>query len=379
MLDRHASRHLAAYLDGELDSAASRGVTTHVAACARCRGELDQVRAGMALAELLPLAQAPESVWAGIEAALERPAALEWPAAPQGPAGTALAPPARPGAATGRWRFAAAAALLVITALAVLWYGHAAHGEQWEVVRLAGSPAIGPERVAGTALIRGGQAIVTDGSSRARIQVGAIGSVDVEPGTSLAVVTARANEHRLALRSGEIAARIFAPPRLFFVETPAGTAVDLGCEYTLRCDTSGVGVLRVQTGWVAFEFEGRESLVPAGATCRTRPGVGPGTPYFDDASEALVEALQAFDFRRSGARAPEPARTLVDIVLAESRPRDTLTLWHLLSRVDPGERLRVYERMAALSPPPDGLSRERLLALDPESLSQWRLELAWTW
>lgn len=344
---------MAAYLDGKLDAAARQRVEGHIAACGRCGAELAQVRLGMAFVEALPLAQAPAQLWGAIESAFERPEA-------------------RARAAHFPWRFAAAVAALVMVASAALWFGGRSRGEQWEVVRLAGSPSIGSERVTAKGRIGRGQSIVTDASSRARIQVGAIGTVDVEPNTRLAVVAAHPGEHRLALRSGEIAAKILAPPRLFFVETPAGTAVDLGCEYTLRCDRSGVGLLRVQTGWVAFEFEGRESLVPAGASCRTRPAVGPGTPYFDDAPQPLVEALAGFDFRGGGS-------SELDIILAESRMRDTLTLWHLLSRVEPGERLRVFERMVALSPPPDSLSREKLLALDPESLTQWRQELAWTW
>jgi hypothetical protein len=35
--------------------------------------------------------------------------------------------------------------------------------------------------------------------------------------------------------------------------------------------------------------------------------------------------------------------------------------------------------MEALSPPPEGISRQQVLALDAESLRRWREELAWTW
>ena len=113
--------------------------------------------------------------------------------------------------------------------------------------------------------------------------MGVIGSVDVDSNTRLRIVVARPGEHRLALGSGQISASISAPPRLFFVETSAGTAIDLGCQYELRCDKAGEGLLRVTTGWVSYERNGRESLVPAGAVCHTRPRIGPGTPHFEDA------------------------------------------------------------------------------------------------
>ena len=66
-------------------------------------------------------------------------------------------------------------------------------------------------------------------------------------------------------------------------------------------------------------------------------------------------------------------------MLAHSRVRDTLTLWHLLSRVDPAERGRVYDRIAELTPPPSGVTRDKVLQLDPATLTLWREELAWTW
>ena len=37
--------------------------------------------------------------------------------------------------------------------------------------------------------------------------------------------------------------------------------------------------ISVTTGWVGFEWRGRESFIPAGAVCLTRKSLGPGTPY----------------------------------------------------------------------------------------------------
>jgi hypothetical protein len=56
-----------------------------------------------------------------------------------------------------------------------------------------------------------------------------------------------------------------------------------------------------------------------------------------------------------------------------------LTLWHLLSRVEGPDRARIFDRMVALTPLPAGVSREKALALDRETLTRWREELAWGW
>jgi len=220
--------------------------------------------------------------------------------------------------------------------------------------------------------IGAGDWIETDAISRASVQVGRIGTVEIAPGTRVRVVVARPGEHRLALAKGEIRAKISAPPELFFVDTASGTAVDLGCEYALTTDEEGSGWLRVTKGWVSFQWKGMESLVPAGASCRTRPREGPGIPYFDDAPEGLLGALDRFGSEKAGNEA-------LPVILAESRVRDTLTLWHLLSRVDAGDRARVFDRIAALTPVPAGISREQALRLDPDTLNRWREELAWTW
>jgi hypothetical protein len=66
--------------------------------------------------------------------------------------------------------------------------------------------------------------------------------------------------------------------------------------------------------------------------------------------------------------------------LNQARPRDTLTLWHLLSRVNEEDRLHVYNKLTAFAPPPDGVTREGVLRLDQSMLEAWRqvLEPGWT-
>src|SRR2546428_472178 len=82
--------------------------------------------------------------------------------------------------------------------------------------------------------------------------------VERGPASRLRVLDTRAPEHRMALDRGNLEARIVAPPRQLFVETPSGTAVDLGCVYDLEVDGLGQATLTVVIGWVSFERDGRE-------------------------------------------------------------------------------------------------------------------------
>jgi hypothetical protein len=109
------------------------------------------------------------------------------------------------------------------------------------------------------------------------------------------------------------------------------------------------------------------SLVPAGAVSDTRPGQAPGTPHFEDASAAFSDALDAFDFGGT----PAAQQAALDALVRESRPRDAISLWHLLSRVEGEPRARVYDRLASLVPPPASVSREGVLGGDRAMLDAW--------
>jgi hypothetical protein len=282
-------------------------------------------------------------------------------------------PPLPARASSRRWAVHAAmqvtvAAASLLLVIAAAWFAFAMRQSGWTVQSLEGAPSIAGTRIDAPAVLPIGETLTTDDRSRARIDVSTIGYVDVEPNSRLRLLTSRAGEHRMSLDVGVIRARIWAPPRLFFVNTPSSTAIDLGCAYTLRVGESGEGHVFVESGWVAFEHKGRESFIPQGATCVTRPGAGPGTPCYTDAPQGFADALTILDFASTDDVRRDAA---LGIILSRARSKDAFTLWHLLSRVRPGERGRVYDRLASLVPPPAAASRERILAGDRRALDAW--------
>jgi FecR protein len=241
----------------------------------------------------------------------------------------------------------------------------------WEVSRLAGTPRIGREAIHADRQLRrlvAGQVLETDEHSQASLEDSDVGQIEVDAGTRLRLLAMRDGLKQIALDHGTIHAHIWAPPGEFVVETPSAVTVDLGCAYTLTVDDSGSGILRTSLGWVGFKLNGRESFIPSGAACSTRPKIGPGTPYFEDATPEFRAALARFDFedQTSQQRAKDIA-----VVLAQSRQRDALTLWHLLSRVEQNHRLRVYKRLQELAPAPEGVTRQGILRLDEPMLDLW--------
>jgi anti-sigma factor RsiW len=423
MFSQHVNQKLSAYCHGELADEESRGVAEHLIGCKRCRREFEEIKFGVKLAEQLPRTSAPASMWSEIERARSE-----------------SSHPANVSAKPSRLRQAFSLRLIAVTCAALLltigaaWFfarqpnraSQVAGNEKqastpnpvaetnrsknqnqpekqaeivnsttppvnpsdkpgeikpavgqsdsttWEVARLDGSPMVGANRIEGNGRLAVGEWLETDASSRAQLSVANIGHVDIEPNSRVRLVETNSTEHRLAMTRGRLHATISAPPRLFIVETPSAVAVDLGCAYTLEVDKAGRSILHVTAGWVALELKGRESVVPAGAVCVTQKGKGPGTPYFDDASEKFRVALSKLDFQNGGA-------TALSTVLAEAREFDTLTLWHLLSRVQGAERGRVYDRMAQLIAPPTGVTRAGVMRLDRGMLDLWKKGLEWAW
>ena len=364
MFSKHVTKDISAYCHGELSPEAARQFAEHIIACAKCRSEFEEIKQGLKFAEQLPQLEAPESLWKGIEASLGKETRIE--------------------VKRTTWRprmVAAAAAVFVIFAAWGLWrFGDRGSQNQlgaqwWQVQRLDGTPRIGSQQIGSTGRLGVGEWLETDGSSRAQIAVSSIGTVDIDENTRVRLLETAPTEHRLELERGKMSAMIWAPPRLFFVDTPSAVAADLGCAYTLEVDDHGAGRLRVTSGWVALQLKERESIVPAGAVCETRPGVGPGTPYFDDASTSFQSALKEIDFQQNSAGG-KPA---LNALLNEARWRDTLTLWHLLTRVHGDDRALVYDKLAGFVAPPPDVTREGILQLNNLMLARWKSVLEAHW
>ena len=277
------------------------------------------------------------------------------------------------------FQFAAAAASVLLVFF--VWTGlrlqndTPAGGVGWGVQQVAGAPRVGARAIGqpgGKGTLGVGQTLETDQESRASITVSDVGQVDIDPQTRLRLAESRSSRTRLDLERGTIHAMIWAPPGQFLVDTPSALAIDLGCAYTLHVDDSGAGLLRTRMGWVGFRLNGRDAFIPAGAVGETRPGIGPGTPYFEDATADFRAALRQFDF----ARLSDAERSAqLAMVLAQARAEDALTLWHLLSRANDTDRGRVFDRLNGFVAAPAGVTRAGIERGEQKMLDAWWNEL----
>ena len=197
----------------------------------------------------------------------------------------------------------------------------------------------------------------------AQVQVASIGTVELKPGSRLALRGTSPAEHRLALERGALHARVSAPPRLFVIETPSATAIDLGCEYDLAVAPDGTGTIAVTTGQVELAGAGDTVVVVPAATEATFTARGVGLPVRKEATPALRAAVAGFD----------PADPItVDAVLAAAGPGDQITLINLLVLAAPYQRAAIHDALFELSPTPEDVLRDAIIAGDATALARWR-------
>ena len=237
-------------------------------------------------------------------------------------------------------------------------------GAEWKVRATMGQALIAG-RLGQEGVLRAGDVLETDSRSRAEIRAGAVGRIIVEPGSTLRLVQTAGRRHRLALDRGRIEASLWSPPFTFSFAAPAATAFDVGCAFTLEA-RGGEDVVHVTSGWVQFQWEGRQELIPQGASSIALRGAGPGTPFFDDAPAPFRSALRTLSFGASEER-PAALRQALDA----ARSADVYSLLRLGIRASPEERALIYDRAAALFPPPPEVTRAAFVARDGDALDRW--------
>jgi ferric-dicitrate binding protein FerR (iron transport regulator) len=265
-----------------------------------------------------------------------------------------------------RWRAVAAAGTVVALAVIalVVWRrgGDSCEGGSGFAFAVAGGAARCGGGVVSAGTLPVGAWLETSGGAVAEVRVADIGKLTVHGDSRVRLVGTGADRHHLELARGRVEASVIAPPRLFVVDTPVATAVDLGCEYELVVEDDGRTRLRVRSGAVSLEGRGLVAYVPMNAEVVALPGRGPGTPVSVDARPELRAAVTRFD---DG----DPAA--LGALLPLAGIGDAITLWNLLSRTTGADREAVVRRLDELSPLPDGVRAEDVIRGDRGAFDRW--------
>ncbi len=361
------------YIEGTLPSGQKEVFDYHMQECSACRKEYEETVKLLEMVNTLPVDAAPaHDLWSNIENRISKRKGRIYNIENQ-PSSSSYSENGYSDKKNRYFKYAAIsliAAMLLVALLPSLFLDkdtpilNKVMAPYWKVTSIKGITIVASNVIGSTDSLKPGDWLETKDSSQAILEVPGLGKVTIEPNTKIQLVRSDTSEHRIALEYGTINADIISKPRTFFVDSRSATAIDLGCSYTYTVQQNGDGVLYVKEGTVALESHGRESIVPAGKFCLAKTGIGPGTPFRENTSAALKDALMKYDFEKGGEKE-------VEIILKNSTKGDVVTLMNMLQRVDDNSKTKVYMVITNYAPAPKNAVRDSIPRLNNYELNEW--------
>lgn len=373
---REVKYYLNDYADGMLPDEMRNQITEHLIICKECKEKFDDIRAILEKSKSLPKSISPKKdLFEGIINRIssgKTSGSRKVPILPIQPDESARDFKSRYNLKFKKRKLSSTKILVISTSIAAVLisviisflYYTKSDTAYWSVENIAGSPLIGTEKLDNYGMLKLGDWLITDDKSKAKVKVGTVGEMEVDPKSRLRLLETKDTQYKIQLDRGTIHAVIWAPPKLFYVQTPSATAIDLGCAYSLEVNDRGSSYLHVTAGWVVLQNNNNKALIPSGAVCETRLGKGPGTPYFEDASGKFIDALESFDFENKN-------DSTLEVILKTARKKDALTLWHLLPETNKKQRSLIFYRLKELVNIPEGVTYEGIMKGNKEMLEKW--------
>lgn len=234
----------------------------------------------------------------------------------------------------------------------------------WKVSNLQGTPMIGEVAMNSIDSIVEGQWIKTGESSRAQLIIANIGSVIIEPNSMIRFIRGADGDSRIAIEYGTIDTKTHGTGKAFFVEMPSAIATDYGVAYSLTVDSTGDGLVYVESGKVEVRSSNRDAIVPAGNVVMTRKNSGVGTPFNENSSLQFKTALLSLDYG-------ECEDLCVNTILKNAKKTDAISLLNIISKVDDRYKDKVYAKLANFVPPPPNVPSDSGPSINQDKINKW--------
>lgn len=237
----------------------------------------------------------------------------------------------------------------------------------WTVEKISGYPVIESRVLTNQGIIKLGEKLITDSESRARIRVGDLGEIDIEPQTEIKIVETETSEYRMVLEKGKMSVRTSSAPKLFSIETISAHVVDLGCMYYLSVDENGTTTVQVKSGWVLMKNKNERVLIPENSICSATTN-GIGVPVSIYASHAFKESVGNFNLLTGSLEELKK-------ILQQANQNDLITLFHLIKRLDQESREKIFNRISTLTNVPPRVNRDGIINGDKDILGRLWVDL----
>lgn len=254
---------------------------------------------------------------------------------------------------------------VVVVIIAILFFTSA---NDWTIKKLKGNPQLGYKTITETISFKNNLELKTNAESSAEIDIKEIGKITVSPQT---LVKRISNNKGILLERGLIEVDTRGAKKGIVITTPNGEikSIEPQSIYSLELSSAGLTTLQVKGySWVNIKSGDNEAIVPPGFKCNLIDKLGLGLPYEDEASDEYKDALSKFSFSKD----KEPA---LNSIIALSQKQDAVTLWNLLKRVSPTNRIIVFDKLAELIPPNGNIDKGGIVALNSDMMKAYLEEI----
>lgn len=242
--------------------------------------------------------------------------------------------------------------------------------ESWKVYSTLGDPLLNKEPFSESINFSPGDLITVDEVSSAIIEMPGIGRIKVFNGTS---VKRLEKDNSCRLLGGKLAINALRAKENLSLVVPDATIQGFqdGVDYSVQVDKRGNSVIDVDAGWLLVSSGNNVTIFPKNYSLRILNGGGVSIPHYSNSGSNLNTLLEEYLF--NGKRGMTLNR-----ILELSTNKESITLWNLLQRVKPKHRNVVYEKLYALVPHSDSVTKNDLLDLAQDPLQIWFEEIEWS-
>jgi len=239
----------------------------------------------------------------------------------------------------------------------------ASSSTRWSVSILSGFPKVNDVPASQYGALMNGEVIKTGESSSAKLVIQKGGTLKIYSNTSFKRLD---DEYSGVLRYGKIKVNTEGAREKLTLQIPSTIIKDLyiGSQYYVEVDDRGNSQISLKRGWLQIDSGDDEIIIPQKYKLNILNGFGAGVPYYRKAKPEYITLLDEYLF--SGKK-----DVMLNAIIEASTEKETITLWNLLQRVNPGQREMVYNKLLELAPHSNVLTKEDVLKLDPDKMQIW--------
>ncbi len=234
---------------------------------------------------------------------------------------------------------------------------------EYRVVNSGGSPTIKSYKttvVSNSALLSGGEFLLTDGDSKAVLKISGVGDIFVNPNTT---IKREGEKGDLTLIKGIIKVDKPKDSESLPLEIHSVLLEDFKPGIYSANVNKNDAIVRSESASVELSVSEREMYLLPGYICEIRAKGQLGIPYSKSAKEDFINAVNSFAFDNQKER--------LNLLLLISEKSDALTLFNMLPLTEKEKRDMVINKLHSLVNMPRNINPRQMANLKKGDLMKW--------